>query len=115
MTNREYNGWTNYETWLVKLWQDNDQGEQSYWQDLAEEIANEYEPDERVRRMADAMKDQYEERAGELANVQDFWADLLGGALSEVNWFEIAEHWIDDAVEALDFDPDPPQTHQEVE
>jgi hypothetical protein len=24
------------------------------------------------------------------------WADLLSGALSEVNWDEIAEHYIDD-------------------
>jgi len=26
MTTKEYNGWTNYETWLVKLWIDNDEG-----------------------------------------------------------------------------------------
>lgn len=24
------------------------------------------------------------------------WADLMGAALSEVNWREIAEHWLDD-------------------
>jgi len=37
MTKNEYNGWTNYETWLVKLWQDNDQGELEYWQKQSEE------------------------------------------------------------------------------
>ena len=26
MTDTEYNGWTNYETWNVALWIDNDQG-----------------------------------------------------------------------------------------
>ena len=27
---KTYNGWTNYETWNVKLWLDND-GELDYW------------------------------------------------------------------------------------
>ena len=25
-----YNGWTNYETWLVNLWMDNEQGSQEF-------------------------------------------------------------------------------------
>jgi hypothetical protein len=31
-----YNGWTNYETWLVKLWLDNDQWSQEAMLELAE-------------------------------------------------------------------------------
>jgi hypothetical protein len=27
-----YNGWSNYETWNVKLWMDNDEGSYNYWQ-----------------------------------------------------------------------------------
>ena len=26
-----HNGWTNYETWLVKLWQDNSEGDPQCW------------------------------------------------------------------------------------
>ncbi len=26
-----YNGWSNYETWNVKLWMDNDEGSYNYW------------------------------------------------------------------------------------
>lgn len=96
MNTKEYNGWTNYKTWLVKLWQDNEQGEQEYWRDVAREcLAN----DDPNISLADLMKEQYEERASELAGVTGFWADLMGAALSEVNWFEIAEHWIDEVKE----------------
>ena len=28
MDEKKYSGWTNYETWLVKLWLDNDQWSQ---------------------------------------------------------------------------------------
>ena len=37
MTNKEYNGWYNYETWLVNLWMDNDQAEHEYWREVARE------------------------------------------------------------------------------
>lgn len=30
MTEKNYNGWANYETWLVKLWIDNEEGSSSY-------------------------------------------------------------------------------------
>jgi len=28
--NETYNGWTNYQTWAVKLWMDNDEGAYRY-------------------------------------------------------------------------------------
>ena len=37
MSDTKYNGWTNYETWAVKLWIDNEQGTQLAWQDAARE------------------------------------------------------------------------------
>lgn len=33
MTKKEYNGWTNFETWNVNLWLDNEQSSQEYWQE----------------------------------------------------------------------------------
>lgn len=101
MTRKEYNGWTNYESWLVKLWQDNDEGEQGYWRETAEECVKVDGEKSAVRSFADIMKERYEERAGELAGVTGFWADLMGAALSEVDWREISEHWIEEAVTSL--------------
>ena len=40
-----YNGWSNYETWNVALWLDNDEGSYNYWQDRTREIAEESEPE----------------------------------------------------------------------
>lgn len=28
-----YNGWSNYETWNVKLWIDNEEGSYDYWRE----------------------------------------------------------------------------------
>ena len=41
MTKKEYNGWHNYETWLVKLWIDNEEGSYNYWREVAQECWNE--------------------------------------------------------------------------
>ncbi len=102
MTNKEYNGWYNYETWLVNLWIDNEQGSQEYWQDRAIEAYRQVSRSSDNRAadaavdLADQLKDSFEEQAGELTGVTGFWSDLLNGALSEVNWREIAEHMVED-------------------
>jgi len=104
---KRYNGWTNYETWNVKLWMDNEEGSQSYYSDLAQEAYNDAEADGTFTReeratldLSAKIKDEYEsamfdwlEESGKQASV---WADLLGAALGEVNWHEIAENMIDD-------------------
>lgn len=38
MERKEYSGWTNYETWNVALWMDNDQRSNEYWREQASEI-----------------------------------------------------------------------------
>lgn len=101
MTHKEYNGWTNYETWLLKLWQDNDEGDQEYWREQAEECVKVDGRRDAVISLADIMKDHYESAASDLVGVTGFWSDLMGAALSEVNWHEIAEHWIEEAADAL--------------
>ncbi len=100
MTHKEYNGWHNYETWLVKLWMDNDEGSDSYWREQAEEVWKAAEADPTFTReeratldLADVLKEYHDEAQPEL---QGFWADLLNAAMSEVNWYEIAEHMIAD-------------------
>jgi hypothetical protein len=95
-TDKTYNGWTNYETWNVALWMDNDEGSHVYWEEEAERIAREEDSDKARYKLGELMKDQYEEASQDLLEgakaTCSVWADLLGAALSEVNWFEIAEH-----------------------
>lgn len=110
MTKKEYNGWTNYETWNIALWMDNDQGSQSYWAEQAAEAFEQARADSTFTKeetaalaLMEQIKDNYESFAHDMldnANAQSSWvADLLNAALSEVNWHEIAEHLIEAAKE----------------
>lgn len=103
-----YNGWTNYETWVVALWLDNEEGSYNYWREVLAEIReesqdgglrSEYSPssvtdDDLVRyELADRLKDQHEEFMPEVEGV---YSDLLNAALSEVNWGEIAGNMMEE-------------------
>lgn len=103
MTNKEYNGWYNYETWVVNLWMDNDEGSQSYWREQAEECVKVDGREGAVSSLEDLMKEYHDERAEEIfgSNQCGVLSDLMGAALSEVNWREIAQHWVESAVESL--------------
>lgn len=92
-----YNGWTNYETWNVALWIDNEQGSYSFRCDLAQEIYDDADGDmdEAKRKLADSLKD-YIEDMNPLASQASVFSDLLGAALGEVDWYEIAENFLED-------------------
>jgi len=109
MNRKKYNGWTNYETWCVNLWMSNDEGSDSYFRELAQEVYNDAEKEDRAdgstlftreevatRVLSDRLKDQFEEQQSELTGVTGVFSDLLSAALSEVDWYEIAEHYIED-------------------
>lgn len=89
MDNR-YNGWTNYETWVTKLWMDNSEGEYHYWRERVAEIAEQTDYDfmEAAYNLSQEIKDAYEEAIPEVSGV---WSDLLRSAFEAVNWYEIAE------------------------
>ena len=80
-----YNGWTNYETWAVALWIDNEQGTYLYARELLEDKALD------TGDAAEALKGWIvNEMAPDLG--ASMFADLLGAALSSVNWQEISKH-----------------------
>ena len=103
MTNEQkYNGWTNYETWNVKLWLDNDGTVENIFKDQAQTFYNEALEDNRRNRaiyiLADSIKD-FVEDENPLIDQANMFADMLNAALRNVNWFEIAESIFDDYVE----------------
>jgi len=97
-----YNGWTNYETWLVALWIDNDQGTHEEARAMALRAARDPEPESmipghsmRAYYFGVQIKEWVEETMiGD--HGATLVADLLNGALSEVDWRSIAEHFLDD-------------------
>ncbi len=106
-TDTKYNGWTNYETWLCALWLDNSEGDQARWNEAAQECFDNAEKNDTFTRkenaafaLADQIKESFEEYASEWMRDQtSFFADLINAGLSEINWHEIAEHYIDEVDE----------------
>lgn len=86
----KYNGWTNYETWSVSLWMGNDESLEMTIAHLADEHPDVYD-------LAMAIKEFITDNVPELGDYNDsgvplaMYGQLLQGALSEVNWTEIAE------------------------
>ena len=106
-TNTTYQGWTNYETWSVNLWIDNDEYNQDYLHEEAMEAylnaeATEYSTRHYVAAvdLAEQIKDQYEESMPELDG--SYGQTPLNASLFEVNWIEIAERMIDDIKDEVD-------------
>jgi hypothetical protein len=106
MNTQKHNGWTNYETWLVKLWMDNEEGSQTYWREQAKEAL--HNPGSHFSAvltkeecasaaLADSLMAAHEEALPEL--MAGFASDLLNAAMCEVNWSEIAQGLIDDVKE----------------
>jgi len=82
-----YNGYTNFETWLVALHIDNDQY-------LSEEINEAYQYDRDPYELEINIRSIITHYAEIENNI--LAADLLNAALSEVNWSEIASVIIED-------------------
>ena len=83
----EYNGWTNYETWLVSVWIDNEQ----HFLEGLKEVANkktkfEFEKDDEIK---DIIED-YVMGSNPKATLR---MDLINSALSRVNWREITNSY----------------------
>lgn len=98
MSDRKYNGWANYETWLANLWLDQD----SY---AIEEISNvclglmgSYEDKSDIDyRLGDTIKDILQ---GYIDTAQDaqcgFVTDLISSAFQNIDFREIAGHYYDE-------------------
>lgn len=98
MSEQGYNGWKNYPTWVVHLWLTND--ETSYDECLrtaGDAIRHSDTP--RVH-LADALREWHQEGAeSRETNVHtgaSVYTDLLGFALDQVDWFEIADAFLED-------------------
>lgn len=111
---KEYQGWTNYATWCVGLWMDNDEGSYHYARELAAEarerapthdsVLNGIWTEEEAAKfiLADSLKEwvksenPLESTLCPECNVLisfggSAYSDMTTWALGQVNWQEIAE------------------------
>lgn len=121
MTDTTYNGWKNYETWLVTLWIDNDEPTQNAAREIAANVA-EHNPSDGVvsllpgywtnanvarwrnRKAGSAIREMLEEENGPLGMSENELAhDLIQSALDAVDWEEVGAHYA----------PEPSTVHDE--
>lgn len=98
-----HQGWTNYETWAVALWIDNEEGSQSHWAERAGECWAEAEYPEEIHTRSEAARyalaDELKETITDgnpLLDTNSLYSDLLTAAIGEANWGEIANSLLDD-------------------
>lgn len=97
MTTNRYNGWRNYETWNVALWLDNDRSAYETCLELtqqavgnAEHTSPQWWLGQRIRELVeDSMLPQLEASMA---------SDLLTHAVGNVDWDEVADHYLTDIV-----------------
>jgi len=80
MERREYNGWTNYETWLVNMW----------YGDIFADMQNERE-DTSAQSLEDFVTSMLEDQ-GQLPD-HGFAADIMNAAMRQVDWEDLASHY----------------------
>ena len=100
----KYNGWSNYETWCVNLWLDNDEYSQNLLRSLAENAIEEaqFDGSDKNHAVYECSKEICSHVEEGMPEVEGVFADLLNSALSEVDWFEIAEYVVNDVLEDLE-------------
>jgi hypothetical protein len=92
----EYNGWSNYQTWNVMLWLDNDQGSYYLVRDQAEYFLENKSTEESPKwKLVDWLKD-YVEENNPLIEDASMFSDLLGQAIASVNYDEMANQILDE-------------------
>ena len=79
-----YNGWLNWETWLMALYINNDEGTQDEARAVCLQDIPEYEAVQNLREWAEET----------LLNVEDegIIADIVGGFAADVFWLEIVRN-----------------------
>lgn len=102
MDQEKYNGWSNRETWLAKLWIDNDRDTHFFWRDVARALKRDEPADTACSLLAQKLEDAFDELMPQ--HNHGMFADLLTTAIARVNWHEIAQLMLDD-----EDAPEPPE------
>ena len=98
MDTQKYNGWTNWATWMVNLHFDNfdftDEVENGSFDDISK--------DDLRCQLAYTIQEHVECYLEEVADTSNtFVADLISGTMQDVDWHDIADHYVDDILNEL--------------
>jgi hypothetical protein len=87
-----HQGWSNFETFVVTLWMENEQESQEHWALQARRVSDDTETEEdAVDMLSDVLEHTHLDWVARY-QLRGFAADLMSSAMQDVNWREIAEH-----------------------
>ena|SRR3990167_2285729 len=90
MGTKDYNGWSNYDTWAVNLWLTNDQSTDKLLTEIVLSNQERFEKAEELKHFVETAESI--EKVFEDASLA---SDLLGSALENVDWLEIIENHLE--------------------
>lgn len=100
MTDTTYNGWTNYETWLVNIhfecFEFTDEIDEGMFDDLSRDEVKDWIANYIQECVEEVTYSKFE--VGESDNL--FLMDCVQSTLGEVDWDDIADHYLDDVMKA---------------
>ena len=88
--NREYNGYSNYETWNFMLWANNDE---PCYHRVQEAVKRCKKLGGDAHDLATELRDITHDQAPELK--MSFYSDVMMASVREVNYHEVAEHLLE--------------------
>ena len=92
----KYNGWTNYETWCLNSWIDNDREWYRAVNDEAIELVNGgYTKDQEIEMLRSFIIDLVQDEEPKIE--VNFYSDVLNASIREVNFWEISTNIINEA------------------
>ena len=89
--NREYNGYSNYETWNFMLWAGNDE---PLYKLVQKAVKRCKELGGDISDLANDLNDITHEEAPELKT--SFYSDVMMASVREVNYYEVAQSLLED-------------------
>ena len=98
--NTKYNGWTNYDTWLCNLWFDNFE-----FSEMLDMFDGCEDKGDILNTIEDYIKSYVEEFVDSYlapGDTHGFIHDMINSSLREIDFRDIAEHYVDDVAEELE-------------
>ncbi len=83
-----YNGWANYQTWLVSLWLSNDVCTYQSIREVVEGANDAYGVSEAIKTFVEDLNP-----VGDQASL---FADLMSASLRQVDWVQVAESFLEE-------------------
>ena len=98
MDTQKYNGWTNYATWLINLHFQN----LDFTDDVESGCFDNQDKDELLDYLASWIQEYVECQLEELIDTSNGLVnDIIYSTISDVDWHDIADHYVDDILDAV--------------